>query len=86
MAAPATPSTASNTVCDHVTAFVDEVDRLHSASPTPSKACYPTLDRPLAHHTWLTYRCVIVFSVLVVLLLLLLIILSHYCKASIPCQ
>ena len=85
MASQADCHSALQTALTHVVDFIDEVDRIHSSSPTPEQACCPTLDQPIANTTWFTHRCWIIFTVLVVILILLVIFLAFYCDNTIPC-
>ena len=85
MAVQADCHSALQTAFTQVIDFIDDVDRIHSSSPTPDQTCCPTLDEPIANTTWLTHRCCIIFTVLVAILILLIIFLAFYCGNTIPC-
>ena len=76
---------ALQTAFTQVIDFIDDVDRIHSSSPTPDQTCCPTLDKPIANTTWLTHRSCNIFTVFVAILILVIIFLAFYCDNTIPC-
>ena len=85
MAVQADCHSALQTALTQVVDFIDDIDRIHSSSPTPDQTCCPTLDEPIANTTWHTHRCWIIFTVLAAILILLIIFLAFYCGNTIPC-
>ena len=85
MAAEQSPSGCGG-FCKEISDFADEINRIHTQSPTQDQVCCPRLDTSIAGYPWLTPRCVLTFGLLLLLLAVVIIILSTYCANNIPCS